>query len=912
MLEASLNPFLKQIRESYISEEEKKELESIFSFIIREALYTIGAEKGNLYYLNKDKLIVGIKDHNLEDEDFSFKISQKVIQEKKDQHIAKNQYIADFDHVTKETYMVCYLGDKSEEGTLGAFLVEGLKNFENFSDNDFKLFRLFCENLVTLLYNAHYSKEFSEFYLKFTTSLVLLNHASSNQQKNSRLEFLLKEVIRVTGLINSSRNLTTLLKEVMESVKSVFQTESCSIMLVDKEKKDLYFHIVAGEKEAEISKIRVPLGVGIAGTVAITRKPMIINDAQNDDRVYKAVDKASAFVTRNILAAALVVDDEVIGIMEAINTIDRNNFNEADIDLFLSFSDAAAVAIQRTRLLENLEKTNTELQKRLSELESLFDLGQAVLESRGEEELIFKSLRIVTREMNAKRAAVVILNAKTELLNILYIIGNEEYQEKLSFLRDSIILHSIIGNKIVLKNEKSSIQDFDALDEKILVGSFIILPLNDRDKKPFGAICVSDRKDFIQYEQGHLRLLQTISAQLIKGYENIKLNQDIIAKKAIEKEIEITRNIQKNILPSKLPSGSNFEIGVKSVPAKEVSGDFYDFYKYEDGQYSFLIADVSGKSLPAAIFMAMSSSVMRTLGRNHEYRPDELLKRANALIYEDSESGMFVTLFFIHYNPSISEVEFASAGHNDQIWIKNDGHYEIIKGKGPPLGVVPSVDYIGGKMKPSSGDLIVLYTDGAIEQEDKSKVEFGLDRLVEEIIKRREKPSQTIAEEIYDLIMEYADGSEQFDDFTLLILKFNDDYQFKRVFPANNASIPKFRDFVYDTIKIRNLDATLNDDILLCADEAATNVVMHAYDNMDKNPTFECYMKFVDDTMSILIKNRGKPFDRNKVLEPSIHANLKGERKGGFGIYLIEKLMDKVTYYSDSGINHILIEKKIK
>ena len=92
----------------------------------------------------------------------------------------------------------------------------------------------------------------------------------------------------------------------------------------------------------------------------------------------------------------------------------------------------------------------------------------------------------------------------------------------------------------------------------------------------------------------------------------------------MQKEIEITRNIQNNILPSKIPSGSNFQLGVKSVPAKDVSGDFYDFYKYEDGQFSFLIADVSGKSLPAAIFMAMSSSVMRTLSRNHEMNPADL------------------------------------------------------------------------------------------------------------------------------------------------------------------------------------------------------------------------------------------------------------------------------------------------
>ncbi|MCX8000171.1 MAG: GAF domain-containing protein, partial [Leptospiraceae bacterium] len=480
----------------------------------------------------------------------------------------------------------------------------------------------------------------------------LLLRSTENLQKNIRLEYLLKEIIRVSGLINSSRHLNELLREVMESVKSVFRTESCSILLVDKQKKELYFHLVAGEKEAELSKIRVPIGKGIAGTVALTRQPMIINDAQNDDRVYKLVDKTTGFVTRNIIAAPLIAGDEVVGVVEAINTIDRNNFSESDIDLFLTFSDSAALAIQKTRLLDDLEKSNKELEKTVSELGSLFELSLAINESQKISELLLKSIRIISQELEAKRAGIFIQKSN-QIFEVHYFIDNKLRSEEVELSSDSIIYEAFKENKVYIE-ESFQKENPTSLEKKFLQGSFVLLPLLLRNEVPIGVLTVSDHAKGDSFGQNQYRLLLTISSQVVKGFENLKLLDDMLAKKAMEKEIEITRNLQKNILPAYRPKGSNFELGVKSVPAKEVSGDFYDFYKYENDQFSFLIADVSGKSLPAAIFMAMSSSIIRTISRNQALSPAEILQAANSLIYEDSQSGMFVTLFYIHYNPTKS------------------------------------------------------------------------------------------------------------------------------------------------------------------------------------------------------------------------------------------------------------------
>lgn len=903
-MSVSISPLLKT-KDNRAYFENRENLKEIFSTILNEAVETLGAKKGNLFFNNESGDLKPEFDYS---HNFTGSLADNCFSQKKNVLLKKGE---SFDgNTAPESYMACFLGEEGLE--IGVFILEGIKHFENFSQRDFEIFSVYSLTLSTLLKDATEVVSTNDIFLKLSTSALYLLHSVDNYHKNTHLEYLLKEVIRVSGLINSSRHLDSLLREVMESVKSVFRTESCSILLVDKEKNDLYFHLIAGEKEEEISKIRVPMGKGIAGTVAISREPMIINDAQNDDRVYKVVDKSSGFVTRNILAAPLVAGDETVGVIEAINTIDRNNFNETDINLFLSFSDAAALAIQKTRLLEDLEKTNKDLAKTVSELGSLYELGLAVSESKDDEDLFSRSIKIIARELRTSKTAIFVVMDGNEKVRINSLIDGDYSSYIDSLQNGSILANSILENKILNQEISSTDGALNSLEAKFLSGSYLVIPMQFSDGKPFGAITVSSPEDGKAFHQNQIRLLLTISSQFIKGFENIKLNRDMMAKKAMEKEIEITRNIQTNILPSKLPGGSNFEVGVKSVPAKEVSGDFYDAFKYQDGQFSFLIADVSGKSLPAAIFMAMSSSIIRTLSRNHDLLPEEILKQSNSLIYEDSQSGMFVTLFYIHYNPSIMEILFASAGHNDQLLIKSDGRYELMKGKGAPLGVVPTGTYIGGKLQLEVGDMIVLYTDGAVEEKNSKDEEYGLEKFADEIIKRKHLPAQQIAEEVFLDIQAFAEGNEQFDDFTVMIFKFNNDYQFRKIFPAKNNQIPILRDFVYNAIKVRNISELECEDILLCCDEAGTNIVMHSYKNTTiKNPNFECAIRFEGNFVEILLRDKGMKFEREKVPKPSIEANLKGERRGGFGVFIIEKLMDSVQYNFVDGYNELVLRKKI-
>ncbi|TGJ99159.1 GAF domain-containing protein [Leptospira semungkisensis] len=898
--------------------EEGLGVSAIFDSFLRESMALTRAEVGGIFARTESGQIRQISGKN--EKDLIEAAHWAFSDAGKDLLLEKGKTSPWGKQSSKYPILVCKLKAEDVDGSLhknkssyAILVLFGKITADRFAKTDFELLRTTCKTVGRLLKESHVSGDASLVTLSLLATTQLVLEAAQAKRQSERFDFLLTEVIRVSGLINSSLDLSQLLEAIMLSSKTVFRTEACSVLLLDESKENLYFHTVLGEKSEAVSKMKVPVGKGVAGLVVRERKPIIINDAQNDDRVYKEVDKASQFTTRNIMAAPLVANDEVIGVIEAINTVDREAFTGEDLELFLSFSGTSALAIQKTGLLQNLENANRDLRKKVSELQSLFELSQAVSQSSNRLSLVRRSIRMIIRELDASVAGIFLYSlSKEDHVNCAYFDGNREKIDRVleSEMEGTQILASIKEGLPVLKRDILNQPFPKELDRRFLRGSYIIVPLFLSSGEPYGAVTVGDRKDKLSYQDSDFRLLQTMASQFTKGFEAFRLRNEMLEKKAIQQEMEITRKIQQNILPSEKSFHSNFDLGILSAPAKDVSGDFYDYYQYSDGQYSFLIADVSGKSLPAALFMAMSSSIIRTLARNHDLTPEEILRQGNELIFEDSHFGMFVTAFFIHYNPSLFTIEYASAGHNDQVWIKEDGSYELLKGQGPPLGVIPTAKYKGGNFRVKPGDIFVLYTDGAVEEKDSQGNEFGLERMIEEIQLRRHLPAKKIVEELYHTVRDFSAGKEPFDDFTVLLLKYNDDFQFFRTFDANTAQIPIFREFIYDTIKVRNLPDFLRDDILLACDEAATNIVMHGYqDTLLRNPKFDCKIRFTEDSITIVLTDSGRGFDRRTVKDPSIEENLSGKRKGGFGVYLIETLMDVVDYKIEEGRNVLTLQK---
>jgi len=268
---------------------------------------------------------------------------------------------------------------------------------------------------------------------------------------------------------------------------------------------------------------------------------------------------------------------------------------------------------------------------------------------------------------------------------------------------------------------------------------------------------------------------------LTVAYLAITINQFIITrfeKGLIEQELQIASRIQQSILPQTLPEVRGIELAVKCVPAKHVGGDFYDFIKFlydfvelKDNKLGIVIGDVSGKGVPAALFMAKTMADFRGLAHTF-IEPHEALTAINNRLVEEGVSGMFVTLLYLIYEPKERIIEYSNGGHNPLIWIKKDGEAKLLTQEvGTPVGIIPGSEFKTDKIAVSEGDIFITYTDGISEARDKKGKEFGEKRLLELANSNRNLSAQALAEKLVAEVMNFSKGMPQHDDMTIIILK---------------------------------------------------------------------------------------------------------------------------------------------
>lgn len=237
-------------------------------------------------------------------------------------------------------------------------------------------------------------------------------------------------------------------------------------------------------------------------------------------------------------------------------------------------------------------------------------------------------------------------------------------------------------------------------------------------------------------------------------------------------ELNIAKDIQTSFLPEKMPEIPGVDLAAFSLPANEVGGDFYDFIPLGDKRIGLVIADVSGKSVPAALFMALSREVVRT---NARWTQDArtIVSRANNIIAEDSRSGMFVTLFFAILDMDQYSMTYVNAGHNPPIVLGQSGQISTLTSNGIALGALEDADYEEKALKLEPGMTIVFYTDGVTDAENTAGLRFGEDRLRTAMGQYRGLAAGEAAEKIKSDVLAFFEGASQFDDITVMVLKVN-------------------------------------------------------------------------------------------------------------------------------------------
>ena len=268
-------------------------------------------------------------------------------------------------------------------------------------------------------------------------------------------------------------------------------------------------------------------------------------------------------------------------------------------------------------------------------------------------------------------------------------------------------------------------------------------------------------------------IIHNLLAERKTRLEKEKLESEMARKNA---ELQIAAEIQRNFLPETIPPAKGFGIAAKSIPAKEVGGDFFDVVPLEvipmsKNQTGIMIADVSGKGVPAALFMALSRIVVRVTATWFR-KPVEVISFANPIIATNSKTGMFVTLFYGTIDNDEKTLTYVNAGHNPPLVFRNGtGAVEELEATGIAVGAMEDAVYEQKTISLVTGDLIVLYTDGITEAVNDREEMYDLPRLIALIQEKRNESAQEIVDAIVSSVFAYSKGQPQFDDITLMVVK---------------------------------------------------------------------------------------------------------------------------------------------
>lgn len=378
-------------------------------------------------------------------------------------------------------------------------------------------------------------------------------------------------------------------------------------------------------------------------------------------------------------------------------------------------------------------------------------------------------------------------------------------------------------------------------------------------------------------------------------------------KERISSELDVATKIQNSMLPMILPTfpgRAEFKIQASMNTAKEVGGDFYDIFYTDDDHIALVMADVSGKGIPAALFMVITKTLIKN-NMQEGMSPAKAMTKANQQLCENNEEGMFVTVWMCLLEITTGKITFVNAGHNPPLLTK-DGKCDYLKTKsGFILAGMDSTKYKEYEMQLDDGDALFLYTDGVTEAENSAIELYGEDRLLGFMKELKDKDPDEIIEGMHKDLDEFVGDAEQFDDITMLSLKMSGNYKTKRIEP-DISEMESVSSFVEEILESEEISPKTIISFNICLDEILSNVIQYSGCTFVEigvsNNGKRVSMRFVDD---------GEEYDPKQNPDPDITAPVEERKIGGLGLFMIKKMMDAVEYERVDGKNILTVRKYI-
>lgn len=419
------------------------------------------------------------------------------------------------------------------------------------------------------------------------------------------------------------------------------------------------------------------------------------------------------------------------------------------------------------------------LRAKVADLSSLIEVSIIINSTVELDKLVGLVIEKAQAVMKAEASSVMLVNEEKNILECKVALGEVGEQVKQSMqlelgegIAGWVAKHGkpqIVPDVLNDARFTSKVDNFTGFQTR----SILAAPLMVQDKI-IGVAEVINRRDGKAFDEDDLDLFSTFCRQVAMAIENVRMYQVKIENQKLEQQLEAAKFIQQSFMPESFPSspGQKFTVAATSIPATSVGGDFYDLIEFDETTVGVAVGDVTGKGVPAALYMARLVSDFRIYCQMHQY-PARVLTSLNKILVDRSRRGMFVTFQYGLLNTSTGEFKYSNAGHIPFIWVKHETYeVELIKdAKSVPLGILPNLDLEESTVLLNPGDYIVLITDGILEAKNKNGEVYAFPRVLERLARPAESADRLV-ERLINHVREFATGAEQFDDLTILAMRW--------------------------------------------------------------------------------------------------------------------------------------------
>jgi len=475
------------------------------------------------------------------------------------------------------------------------------------------------------------------------------------------------------------------------------------------------------------------------------------------------------------LAVPLRVGDQPYGVITLTHSTPGRYGHEAQT-MTATFASYAAVAIENARLYDMA-------QEQAYASAALLQVAQAVVSLNDLDEILETIIRIMPILVGVERAALYQWNAEKELFLPSQQYGLNEEEEKVFWDRNFMpgefpfldACHSDMSLMACPLLDERGFSAWVSLKPCLDVnlgspGVFLFaVPIAVKDAL-YGVMLVEEAPGGLRFRARRLEIITGIAQQAALAIQNDLLQKEMVVRERLETEVQLARQIQQTFIPESLPQFEDWELAARWKTARQVGGDFYDVFDLPNRRLGLFIADVADKGVPAALFMALTRTLVRAAVTELE-SPAEAMKRVNDLLIPDTRQGMFVTAVYAVLDMNTNELTYVNAGHNPPLWVKQDGRIEKFTRTAIALGVVTGERVEQRTIKFESCDNLFLYTDGLTESFNDDGEFFGEQRLMNAIRSSLCSSASDLLDVVEKSLLNFVQDMPPADDLTMLVLR---------------------------------------------------------------------------------------------------------------------------------------------